>query len=148
MIVNGAALLLASPVAPMPRAKHKEHGASWGLSEAGIDVRLKQSVTLHPFRRFSLASTVERFDLPEDLVGILHDKSTHIRRGLLIGNSVLEPGWGGHLTLELFYMGISILHLPAGIGIGQVIFHQLAHPAKYLGKYSDQPDKPVEAKYD
>jgi len=126
--------------------KLREHGVSYGLAEAGYDLRIKQAITLHPFRRFALASTIERFTIPENLVAVIHDKSTNIRRGLMVGNSVAEPGWQGWLTLELFYFGWKPLHIKAGTGIAQAIFHQLASPARYVGRYQDQPDRPVEAR--
>lgn len=147
MIINGSKLVDVRPVCPMPTAKHVRHGVSWGLSHAGIDIRIKQSVILHPFRRFRLASSIERFDMPTNMIGIVHDKSSHIRRGLMVGNSVIESGWRGWLTLELFYFGLMPLRIPAGAGIAQVIFHQLAVPASYAGgKYDNQPNHPVRAR--
>jgi len=145
MIVNGSDLLKAKPIYAMFPEKHTAHGVSYGLSEAGYDIRIKQEITLHPFRRFSLASSMERFQMPDDLVGIVHDKSTHIRRQLLVGNSVVEPGWSGWLTIELFYTGWRPLTIPARTGIAQVIFHRLSDRRNYSGKYSNQPDHPVEA---
>lgn len=145
MIVNGARLVQMAPVHPMPDHKHREHGVSWGLTEAGIDIRIKQDVTLTPDNRFTLASTVERFQMPHILVGVVHDKSTWARRGLSVFNTVIEPGWNGWLTLELVYHGSDTLHIPAGAGIAQVLFSYLENPARYEGKYSDQPDHPVEA---
>lgn len=147
MIVNGKMLVAAAPIIPMPLSKQKLHGVSHGLSEAGVDLRIKQSVTLHPFRRFALASTVEKFDMPQNFVAIVHDKSTWARRGLSVFNTVIEPGWRGWLTLELIYHGWKPLHIPAGAGIAQAIFHELAEAATYgNGKYQDQPDRPVEAR--
>lgn len=145
MIINGYDLVYERPVSPMPDRKYRDHGVSWGLSEAGIDLRIKQSVVLHPFKRFKLASTVERFNMPLNMVAIIHDKSTWIRRGLMVGNSVAEPGWEGWLTLELFYFGNGILRIPAGAGIAQAIFHQITQKASYDGKYQNQANKPVEA---
>ena len=146
MILNGRKLYDARPLSPMSGMKLREHGVSYGLAEVGYDVRIKQSITLHPFRRFALASTIERFTIPENLVAVIHDKSTNIRRGLMVGNSVAEPGWQGWLTLELFYFGWKPLHIKAGTGIAQAIFHQLASPARYVGRYQNQPDRPVEAR--
>ena len=146
MILNGRKLYDARPLSPMSGMKLREHGVSYGLAEAGYDLRIKQTITLHPFRRFALASTIERFTIPENLVAVIHDKSTNIRRGLMVGNSVAEPGWQGWLTLELFYFGWKPLHIKAGTGIAQAIFHQLASPARYVGRYQDQPDRPVEAR--
>lgn len=148
MIINGKSLLARKPLIPMVEGKHKKHGVSYGLSEAGYDIRIKQSVTLHPFKRFSLASAFEYFDMPENLIGVVHDKSSWIRQGLMVGNSLIEPGWRGFLTLELFFMGRGILRIPAGAGIAQVLFHQITEPAVYSGKYQDQPNRPVEAIHD
>lgn len=145
-VVNRTRLLDAKPVRPMHNKKLRAHGVSYGLSEAGYDIRIKQAVTLHPFRRFTLASTVERFQMPDDLVGIVHDKSTWARRGLSVFNTVIEPGWEGWLTLELVYHRWWPLHIPAGAGIAQVIFHELNEPVAYTGKYQGQPDEPVKAR--
>ena len=145
MIVNGRKLLMEKPVRPMEASKRKLHGVSHALAEAGYDVRIKQSVTLHPFRRFQLASTVEHFTMPSDCVAIVHDKSTWARRGLSVFNTVIEPGWHGWLTLELVYHGNRILRIPAGAGIAQVLFHRLETPASYDGKYQGQIDAPVGA---
>lgn len=84
--------------------------------------------------------------MPDNLVGIVHDKSTWARKGLSVFNTVIEPGWKGFLTLELVYHGSKDLIIPAGSGIAQVIFHELSVDAKYEGKYQNQEDKPVEAK--
>jgi len=80
------------------------NGLTYGLSHAGYDVRIAEDVELKP-GDFTLASTVERFEMPEDLVGMVHDKSTWARRGLSLFNTVIEPGWHGWLTLELVNNG-------------------------------------------
>jgi dCTP deaminase len=129
----------------MPDRKLVAHGVTHGLTEAGLDIRVAQDIVLHPFKRFLLASSVEKFTMPNTLVGIVHDKSTHIRRGLVVGNSVVEPSWEGFSTLELFYHGWGVLRLPAGTGIAQVIFHALTNTASYRGKYQNQPARPVPA---
>jgi dCTP deaminase len=167
MIVNGIKLLLASPIRDMWGEKKTEHGVSYGLSEAGYDIRIKQSVLFDAgwhntvpqveiygssaigqkeIGRFCLASTIEEFDMPPDLVGVVHDKSTWARRGLSVFNTVIEPGWKGFLTLELVFHGQGILHIPAGSGIAQVLFHRTDESATYNGKYQNQPDQPVQAR--
>ena len=162
MILTGNTLLTASPLKPMLAIKVRNAGSdvSHGLSESGYDVRVAQEVKfrlflgLFPFTkvgngkwrygRMALASTVEYFTMPDNLTCVLHDKSTHIRRGLLVGNSVIEPGQRGHITLELFFLDRS-LTIPAGSGIGQMRFSQVTDPRAYKGKYQDQPSCPVEA---
>ena len=145
-ICNGKALLAAAPMSPMIGHKVVEHGVSHGLSFAGYDIRIRQSVTLSSDNRFALASTAERFQMPANLVGIVHDKSTWARQALSVFNTVIEPGWHGDaLTLELVYHGNGELHIPAGAGIAQVLFHRIEEPAQYSGKYQWQSAEPTPA---
>jgi dCTP deaminase len=95
---------------------------------------------------FTLASAIEEFQMPERLVGIVHDKSTWARQGLSVLNTVIENGWCGFLTLELVYHGREGLHIPAGAGIAQVVFHETSRFASYDGKYQNQADMPVSAR--
>ena len=157
MAVNGKTLLEFSPIKNMLTTKEKHYGVSHGLSEAGYDIRIKQNIQFQKgnlvvvdgfpsFGKFVLASAIEEFDMPEMLVGIVHDKSTWARKGLSVFNTVIEPNWKGFLTLELVYHGDKDLHIPAGSGIAQVIFHELTNPGKYEGKYQNQEDEPVPAR--
>lgn len=149
MIANQHGLIYQDPIlTPMVFEKCSgPGGVSFGMSEAGYDLRIAQDVVLHPFKRFSLASTIERFNMPEDLVAVVHDKSTWARRGLSVFNTVAEPGWQGWLTLELVYHRWGVLRIPAGAGIAQAVFHRLENPARYGdGKYQNQENRPVSAR--
>ncbi len=145
MIINGPMLLACAPIRGMETEKQRFRGTSYGLSEAGYDIRIKQDVHLSPNKRFILASSIEEFNMPNDLVGIVHDKSTWARQGLSVFNTVIEPGWKGFLTLELVYQDSGVLVIPAGSGIAQVLFHQVSWPTNYKGKYQNQQDQPVQA---
>ena len=160
MIINGIKLLLAQPIVDMEPCKESAEGTSYGLGEAGYDIRIKQDVTFFTKGsvgplvkvddkcregRFALASAIEEFQMPRNMTGIVHDKSTWARKGLSVFNTVIEPGWNGFLTLELVYHGSEILHIKAGSGIAQVLFHQNAEYAQYTGKYQNQRDEPVAA---
>lgn len=158
MILNGASLYKAAPIKHMASGKVKENGYSWGLSEAGYDIRIKQDIVFDGRSacavhkngswsngRFCLASAIEEFQMPPNLVGVVHDKSTWARQGLSVFNTVIEPGWFGWLTLELVYHGNDLLRIPAGTGIAQVVFHLTTESAQYAGKYQNQEDKPQEA---
>lgn len=164
MIVNQKLLLQVQPIKDMLPEKVQHNGVSHGLSEIGYDIRIKQDVEFWPLLprgrvrvsdhdayeeyhdgNFVLASAIEEFDMPPGLSGVVHDKSSWARQGLSVFNTVIEPGWKGFLTLELVYHGCDRLHIPAGSGIAQVVFHSLAQPAKYEGKYQNQEDRPVEA---
>lgn len=169
MIINGTALLAAAPIIDMVQGKMiGKGGTSFGLGEAGYDIRIKQRIVFNENNKvvrwnvdlvneqglptgeseemngkFVIASSIEQFQMPEDLAGIVHDKSTWARRGLSVFNTVIEPGWKGFLTLELVYYGEGELVIPAGSGIAQVIFHKTAEPASYTGKYQNQGDEPI-----
>ena len=124
------------------------HGMTFGLSPAGYDVRIAEEVIVQPGNHFViLASTIERFTFPTNILGRLCDKSSWARLGLLVQNTVMEPGWRGHLTLELTYHGRNLLRIPAGSPIGQVIFEMLAEHTEqpYEGKYQDQKAGPQPA---
>ena len=146
-IINQQKLIALKPVEPIVEKKVRGEGiTSYGLTEGGYDIRIKQEVTFSKATpKFTLASTVEKFTMPNNLLGIVHDKSTWARKGLSVFNTVIEPGWCGYLTLELMYHGKEPLTIPAGSGIAQVIFHEIAEEMAYDGKYQNQEDKPVEA---
>jgi dCTP deaminase len=162
MIVNRQTLWGLQPIKEMVFDKRRDHGVSWGMSEAGYDIRIKQDIIFHPenavekagvwvdgayaMGRFAIASSVEEFQMPSVLAGIVHDKSTWARRGLSVFNTVIEPGWNGFLTLELVYHGRQVLHIPAGAGIAQVVFHVVSDKASYDGKYQNQPERVTLAK--
>lgn len=167
MVINGKDLFERSPIVNMVGEKIHSHGVSYGLGEAGYDIRLKQTVTIGEDRwgnqrvciqepggesimsggRFLLASTMEEFSMPNNLVGVVHDKSTWARQGLSVFNTVIEPGWSGFLTLELVYHAGNTLTIPAGAGIAQVLFHEISTPAAYCGKYQNQANEPVSSKF-
>lgn len=119
------------------RTKH--NGLTFGLSIAGYDFRIAETVRIPP-GGFQLASTIESFRMPLDVLGVVHDKSTWARKGLAAQNTVIEPGWKGFLTIELTNHGRDSLNIEAGTPIIQVLFHKLDEPAEagYSGKYQDQ----------
>ena len=144
MIVNQKDLLEKAPIKTMLTAKEKAHGMSHGLTECGYDVRIAQDVWVFLGRRFVLASTIEEFDVPPDLMGRVLNKSSWARQGLDASMTTnVEPGWRGFLTLELRYARAMPLFIPRGAGIAQVIFEQVSRPVQYTGKYQDQPAGPV-----
>lgn len=165
MVVNGNSLYRSSQLLDVPDRKVSEHGVSYGLGEAGYDIRIKQDITFYRLfglipmvkvvdgdqvsrhlGKFALASAIEKFNMSKYCVAIVHDKSTWARRALSVFNTVIEPGWKGYLTLELVYHGRKKLHIPAGSGIAQVLFHLVQEPANYNGKYQNQENKPVAAR--
>lgn len=135
-------------VAPMMDAGRDENGNSFGLGPCGYDVRIAENVSVPPNSTLMLASTLERFDLPANVVGVVHDKSSLARRGLAVQNTVLEPGWRGFLTLELTNHGPQPVTLARGCAVAQVVFAFLDEPTErpYRGKYQDQEAGPQAAR--
>jgi dCTP deaminase len=161
MFVNGKSLLKAAPIENMFETKMRFEGTSYGLAEAGYDIRIKQRILYvndaygeritvsdedgdETFAgNFVLASAMERFQMPNNLVGNVKDKSTWARRGLSVFNTVIEPGWNGFLTLELVFHGSETIEIHPGQGIAQVLFGRLEESGDYGdGKYQNAADKP------
>ncbi len=86
---------------------------------------------LHP-GEFVLGSTLERVRLPDDLVARLEGKSSLGRLGLLIHSTAgfIDPGWNGHVTLELSNVANLPITIYYGMKIGQVSFVQMSEPAE------------------
>ena len=85
---------------------------------------------LHP-GEFVLGSTLERVRLPDDLVARLEGKSSLGRLGLLIHSTAgfIDPGWDGHVTLELSNVANLPITIYHGMKIGQLSFMQMTEPA-------------------
>ncbi|MBI3996691.1 MAG: dCTP deaminase [Candidatus Omnitrophica bacterium] len=144
---------------------------SYGLSSMGYDIRvtdefkvftnLKQAVVdpkqfnpdsfidfkgevcVVPPNSFALARSVEFFRMPRSILGICLGKSSYARCGIVVNITPLEPGWEGHLTIEIS----NTTPLPARIysfeGIAQVLFFEAGSLpevsyADRKGKYQGQ----------
>lgn len=87
-------------------------------------VDVSGDVCIIPPNSFALASTVERFRIPADVLTICLGKSTYARCGIILNVTPLEPEWEGHVTLEFS----NTTNLPAKIyaneGVAQMLFFQ------------------------
>ncbi|MEN9860569.1 MAG: hypothetical protein RLZZ515_1051 [Cyanobacteriota bacterium] len=95
-----------------------------------------------PAHSYALAVSVERFTMPADVIAICLGKSTYARTGVIVNVTPLEPGWTGHLTIEISNSSDSDVRVYANEGIAQLIFHRGNPPATTYadrsGKYQDQ----------
>jgi dCTP deaminase len=96
-----------------------------------VEVRDDDPFILHP-GEFVLGSTLERITLPDDLVARLEGKSSLGRLGLLIHSTAgfIDPGWDGHVTLELSNVANLPITIYHAMKIGQVSFMQMTEPAE------------------
>ena len=91
--------------------------------------------------QFVLASTMEYFELPDNLTAFVEGRSSLGRIGLFIQNAGwVDPGFRGEITLELFNANRCAIELKAGRRVGQLVFAQLDDTAlnPYSGKYQGQ----------
>ncbi len=139
-------------IKPFVSEQKREKTISYGLSSFGYDARVsdefkiftdvdsalvdpknfknnsfvsrKNKECIIPPNSFALASTVEYFKIPKDILVICLGKSTYARCGIIVNVTPLEPGWEGHVTLEFS----NTTPLPAKIyaheGAAQLIFLQ------------------------
>jgi dCTP deaminase len=118
-----------------------------------VEITDDQPFILHP-GEFVLGSTLERVTLPDDLVARLEGKSSLGRLGLLIHSTAgfIDPGWDGHVTLELSNVATLPITIYYGMKIGQLSFMQLTEPAaspygsatlgsKYQGQRGPTPSR-------
>ena len=92
----------------------------------------EEAFILHP-GEFVLGSTLERVTLPDDLVARLEGKSSLGRLGLLIHSTAgfIDPGWDGHVTLELSNVANLPITIYPEMKIGQLSFVQLTEAAEH-----------------
>ena len=132
-------------------AKQKADGnISYGLSSFGYDARVSNEFKIFtdvdsaivdpknfkknsfvsrtskeciiPPNSFALASTVEYFKIPQDILVICLGKSTYARCGIIVNVTPLEPGWEGHVTLEFSNTTPLPAKIYANEGAAQLIF--------------------------
>jgi dCTP deaminase len=101
-----------------------------GLTEL-VEVVGEEAFILHP-GEFVLGSTLEQVRLPDDLVARLEGKSSLGRLGLLIHSTAgfIDPGFDGHVTLELSNVANLPITIYPEMKIGQLSFMELVEPAE------------------
>jgi dCTP deaminase len=95
-----------------------------------------------PAGAFVLCRSVEYFRIPKDILCIVLGKSTYARCGLIVNCTPLEPGWEGHVTIELSNTASIPIRVYGNEGIAQVLFMR-GNPcstsyADKKGKYQGQ----------
>lgn len=91
--------------------------------------------------QFVLATTMEYFELPDNLTAFVEGRSSLGRMGLFIQNAGwVDPGFKGEITLELFNANRCAIELKAGRRVGQLVFAEMDDTAMnpYNGKYQGQ----------
>ena len=154
-------------ISPFEDKQVSENKISYGLSSFGYDARVSNefkiftdvnSETVDPknFKKnsfisktgeeciippnsFGLASTIEYFKIPENILVICLGKSTYARCGIIVNVTPLEPGWEGYVTLEFSNTSPLPAKLYANEGAAQFIF--LKGNEKPKTTYADRKGK-------
>jgi len=176
MVLSAQTIRRLNIITPCKLAWKDSRGCSAGLTSAGYDLTLggDREIIVYPlhikylFREmmfdcvpivlrrffkesprssFVLAAASEYFNVPCNVRGVVHDKSSLARKGMAVQNTVLEPGWRGYVTLELSNHGRGLLRFKPGDALAQVSFDLLDEPTElpYQGKYQDQGPEPQQA---
>ena len=137
-------------IKPFVEKQIRKNNISYGLSSFGYDARVsnefkiftdvnstivdpknfkknsfvskKGSQCIIPPNSFVLASTLEYFKIPNDILVVCLGKSTYARCGIIVNVTPLEPGWEGHVTLEFSNTTPSPAKIYANEGAAQLIF--------------------------
>ncbi len=137
-------------ISPFVGEQKNKDSISYGLSSFGYDARVSKEFKIFtdvdsaivdpknfnknsfvsrtldeciiPPNSFVLASTVEYFKIPKDVLVICLGKSTYARCGIIVNVTPLEPGWEGHVTLEFSNTTPLPAKIYANEGAAQFIF--------------------------
>ncbi len=161
-------MALEGMISPFEKNQVRKGKISYGLSSFGYDARVsnefkiftnvngseivdpknfkptnfvtkKVSECIIPPNSFVLASTVEYFKIPKDVLVICLGKSTYARCGIIVNVTPLEPGWEGNVTLEFSNTTPLPAKIYANEGVAQFIF--LKGNEKPEISYSDRKGK-------
>jgi dCTP deaminase len=154
-------------IAPFVDSQVRSGAISYGVSSYGYDVRvgddfkvftnvyntvvdpknfdpksfvdIKADVCIIPPNSFALASTIEYFRIPRDILTVCLGKSTYARCGIIVNVTPFEPEWEGHVTIEISNTTPLPAKIYANEGIAQVLFFQGDGPCEV--SYKDKKGK-------
>ena len=106
-----------------------------------------EPIHLPPYS-FAMTHSVERFVMPDNVIGIATGKSSYARSGLIVNITPLEPGWEGYLTIEVINPTPYPIRVYPDEGIAQIIFFRSGSRPRTTyrdrnGKYQGQEKEVV-----
>jgi dCTP deaminase len=90
--------------------------------ESFVDV--KGDIAIIPPNSFALAASMEYIKVPRNVLCVCVGKSTYARCGIITNVTPLEPGWEGHITLEISNTTTLPAKIYAGEGLMQILFFE------------------------
>ncbi len=112
------------------------------FDEANV-IDIQSDIAIIPPNSFALARTVEYFRMPDNVLAICLGKSTYARCGIIVNVTPFEPGFEGHITIEISNTTPLPAKIYANEGIAQVLFFEGDEPCEVTyadkkGKYQSQ----------
>lgn len=116
---------------PLKAERTNESGTKVEVHEYTDLYTMAKPFIIHP-HDFVLGSSMEKIRLPADLAARLDGRSSLARIGLITHSTAgwIDPGFEGHVTLEMTNIGKIPVKLYPGMRVGQLIFYQLSSPAE------------------
>ena len=102
-------------------------------------VDFRGDVCIIPPNSFALASTIEYFRIPRDILTVCLGKSTYARCGIIVNVTPLEPEWEGHVTIEISNTTPLPARIYANEGVCQFLFFKGEQPCEV--SYADRKGK-------
>ena len=87
-------------------------------------VDIRADVCIIPPNSFALASTIEYFRIPRDILTVCLGKSTYARCGIIVNVTPFEPEWEGHVTIEISNTTPLPAKIYANEGVAQMLFFE------------------------
>lgn len=109
------------------------------LERETIEVNISSGYHIKP-GEYILVKTKEFFNIPDDLSARIRPRTTFSRIGLLLVDQHLNPSFKGHLYLGLYNATPNVIDIFPGIGIGQIIFEQVAGNISKSRLYRNKSD--------
>jgi len=108
------------------------------LTPAGYDFASFSAIALSP-RSHKLIATSETVELGNQILATIHLKSSFAREGVIGSFAVIDPGYRGKLTLSMYNVGTSIIHIEENEPIVQIVFYRTGEPSTqpYDGRYQN-----------
>ena len=115
---------------------------TWSILNVGVDDHYycneSDTIALEPGNVY-LLHTIEKVCLPNDIVGLVTLRSTFARLGLVMPPTVVDPGFCGQLTLELYNASRSTIMVRRGQRLVQLVLMITTSPSEpYSGRYQHQ----------
>ena len=110
------------------------------LTEDYTESEESESCTIQPMT-LVLAQTLEKVNMPADLVGLIQGRSSLARCGLAVHLTApkIDPGFNAVIALEIVNFGPMALELRAGATVAQIMFQKLSRPVPKESLYGTGP---------